>query len=216
MGQLNKRNIAHSLLMAVVIFITASCSTINPEGEVLKISAQWDKQLNIMPMDAKDIKVYLRTKNSSGSDVGEEIKKGLKRAIMEEGYLLTSTKADAAITVRADVHYFGRSKGDAKHYGKIIGAVAGGATGVAVADKEDRVAAGAGGALIGAGLGYLADNLVRENKLDLVTHVIVHQIGQETQVATLVASAEKRQLTELEATPGLSKRLIRSISNILP
>ena len=209
-------NTINIILISIILFLSQSCAVLNPRGEKLIISAKWNRQLDVQPMDKKDTKVFLRTKNSSGSEVGQKIKKTLKLAILEEGYLCTSTNTDASITVRADINYFGESQGDPVHYGKVIGGLTGAGAGAAIGRKAGSTSAGAiGGGIIGVGLGSLIDLAGRTTKLDLVATVTVWQNGT-MQKSILVVSAEKRNLTIEEAMIKLVPRMSIAISNILP
>jgi len=200
--------------LAILLCLSQSCSVLNPKGEILTIKAKWDRQLNIQPMDDVDNKVFLKCKNSSGSEVGQLVKAAIKKAVLDEGYLTTTKNKDAAITVRADVNYFGESQGDPVYYGKVLGAVGGGTIG-AVAGGKNRKAAAVGGAVIGAGIGHLIDMAGRTDKYGLVATVTVWQNNKMTK-AVLVCSAEKRNLTEDEAAAKLVRRMSIAISNILP
>ena len=150
------RTVYLPIFLVLVMLMGQSCTTImDPEAAELKTSLkQLNPRANIRPASQKDMLVYVRYRNSSGSVL--DVKDAVFNEIKNSGYRIVDDMDQAQYVMIADLRFVGKKSHDTYGhtiFGALIGAVAGAVIGHQVGGgTTEKVVGGA----IGAALGGLA------------------------------------------------------------
>lgn len=165
------------------LFFSQSCTSImDPEAAELKTSL---KQLNprpkIRPASKKDMLVYVRYRNSSGSVL--DVKDAVFNEIKNSGYRIVDDMDQAQYVMIADLRFVGKKSHDTyghSIFGALIGAVAGAVIGhqVGGGGTTEKVIGGGLGAVLGGLAGKAIDNRNRIVTVDMVVDI---SIGERIQ-----------------------------------
>ena len=155
----------------------------NPDSTTLKSNVKWmspPSQLGLRPVSADDMVVYLRYKNSSGSDL-PNLYSDIRSSLQAAGYRITSDPDQAHFYLVADVYHFGQGKAPKGVGGIATGAAAGGATGAVIGHNVGSGHAGTGaaaGAVVGAGV---ANVMANRNPVREINLIVDLKIGERVQ-----------------------------------
>jgi len=148
----------------------------DPDANVLKTRL---KQLNprprIRPASKKDMLVYVRYRNSSGSEM--DIRDHVMDEVRKSGYTITDDIDNANFLLNADLRYVGyKTHQSYGHtiFGVLIGTIAGAVIGNQVGGgKTGRAIGGAAGAVLGGITGKAIDNRNRIVTVDMVVDLSI-------------------------------------------
>lgn len=172
----------------------------DPDKVKVTPSLKWlNPQPRVRPVSADKMLVYLRVRNSSGSDI--DVSDAVRGEVEKLGYKITNDVAQAHFTVNADVRYFG--EGATKELGPIIGGgvlggVAGGVIGHNVG-KGNTATGAIAGAAAGAALGDIVANRNKMRDINLVIDVVIGERIEGQKVATTRSSNEETSVTHRDA-----------------
>ena len=188
----------------------------NPDAMRLQGGIKWmGPHAQLRPVGADRMAVYLRLKNTSGSDLDTAALYAQVRTGMESaGYRVTTDVDEAQFTVTADVRFYGenstRDLGAGMVASTVLGGVAGAVAGHAIRPTKTSTGLGAaGGALIGAGLANVMANRNKMVEIDLVVDLSVGERvsgGIETtrtsEASTRVADSDNTTVAASGASVG--------------
>ena len=208
-------------ISAMLIFITLfgqSCTSImDPDAAELKTSLkQLNPRANIRPASEKDMLVYVRYRNSSGSVL--DVKDSVMNEITQSGYRIVNDMDQAQYVMIADLRFVGQKSSDTYGhtvFGALLGAVAGAVIGHQIGcGTTEKVVGGGIGAVLGGLAGKAIDNRNRIVTVDMVVDI---RIGERIKggVTTNRAGDSNRGITQntRSSTSGGSFESGRSGSN---
>jgi len=170
-----KKIICIPLLMLFTLFMGQSCTTImDPDANVLKTNLkQLNPRPNIRPASKKDMLVYVRYRNSSGSVL--DVKDAVFNEIKESGYRIVDDMDQAQYVMIADLRHVGQKTSDTYGhtiFGALVGAVAGAVIGHQIGGgTTEKVIGGGLGAVLGGLAGKAIDNRNRIVTVDMVVDI---------------------------------------------
>ncbi|MCM8541701.1 MAG: complement resistance protein TraT, partial [Lentisphaeraceae bacterium] len=165
-------------ISAMLIFITLfgqSCTSImDPDAAELKTSLkQLNPRANIRPASEKDMLVYVRYRNSSGSVL--DVKDSVMNEITQSGYRIVNDMDQAQYVMIADLRFVGQKSSDTYGhtvFGALLGAVAGAVIGHQIGGgTTEKVVGGGIGAVLGGLAGKAIDNRNRIVTVDMVVDI---------------------------------------------
>ena len=164
------------IMMVATLLLQSSCTSImDPEAAELKTNV---KQLNprakVRPVSKKDMVVFVRYRNSSGSVL--DVRESVMNEIRSQGYRIVDDVDKANFTLVADLRYVGHKTHESYGhtiFGALIGAVAGAVIGHQIGDggTTEQVVGGAAGAILGGIAGKAIDNRNRIVTVDMVVDI---------------------------------------------
>ncbi len=170
-------------LSLLVILVLTGCTTLDsayqgtvgltdPDSVKLRGDVEW---LNPQPdvRLADDMTVYLRVRNSSGSEFPvSRLRSQVADEIAAAGYQLVRQPGQAQYMLRVNVRGYGENAAAESSSG--IGAAVGGVIGYGVSSNDDyRTAAGIGGALLSEAFTKVLRNRNKQVRIELVTDLTV-------------------------------------------
>jgi hypothetical protein len=172
----------------------------DPDKVKAEASLKWlNLQPRIRPVSADKMVVYLRVKNSSGSDI--DVSDAVRLEVERLGYRITNDPRQAHFTVSADVRWFG--EGASKELGPIAGGgVAGGVAGGVIGHNVgsgNTVGGAVAGAAAGAVLGNIVANRNKMRNINLVIDVVIGERIEGQKVVTGRSSNEESSVTHRDA-----------------
>ena len=185
-----KKTIYVPLLIIFTLFFGQSCTSImDPEANVLKTKlTQLNPRPNIRPASKKDMLVYVRYRNSSGSVL--DVKDAVYGEIKESGYRIVNDMDQANYIITADLRHVGEKSSDTYGhtiFGALIGAVAGAVIGHQIGGgTTEKVIGGGLGAVLGGMAGKAIDNRNRIVTVDMVVDI---RIGERVKGGVTTARA---------------------------
>ncbi len=172
------KKIATLFLIFTSLFFSQSCTSImDPDANVLKTNV---KQLNprpkIRPSSQKDMLVYVRYRNSSGSVM--DVKDSVMNEIKNSGYRIVDDMDQAQYVLVADLRLVTQKSSDTYGhtiFGALIGAVAGAVIGhqIGGGGTTEKVIGGGIGAVLGGIAGKAIDNRNRIVTVDMVVDISI-------------------------------------------
>lgn len=173
------KNFTAPLLLIFVTLFGQSCTTImDPEAGELKTSLkQLNPRANIRPASEKDMLVYVRYRNSSGSVL--DVRDAVMNEITHSGYRIVKDIDQAQYILTADLRFVGKKSSDTYGhtvFGALLGAVAGAVIGHQMGGgTTEKVVGGGIGAVLGGLAGKAIDN---RNRIVTVDMVVDLRIGE--------------------------------------
>ena len=183
-----KKTLIFPLLLVFVALFGQSCTSImDPEAAELKTNLkQLNPRANIRPAIKKDMLVYVRYRNSSGSVL--DVKDAVFNEIKDSGYRIVDDMDQAQYVMIADLRYVGKKSHDTYGhtvFGALLGAVAGAVIGHQVGGgTTEKVIGGGLGAVLGGLAGKAIDNRNRIVTVDMVVDI---RIGERIQGGVTVS-----------------------------
>lgn len=168
-----------TILLLLTSILSSSCTSfLDPDSNVVKTTlTQVKPRPNIRPASHKDMTVYVRYRNSSGSAL--DIRESVLTEVKNAGYRIVDDLDLAQYILTADLRYVGeKSSKTYGHtiFGALIGAVAGGIIGHQIGKGKTEKVVGAG---VGGALGGLAGKAIdNRNKIITVDMVVDLRIGE--------------------------------------
>lgn len=168
-----------NLCLISLVILTQSCTSImDPDSNVLKTTLkQVNPRPNIRPASEKDMTVYVRYRNSSGSVL--DIRESVLTEVKNSGYKIVDDLDQAQFILTADLRYVGEKASQSYGhtiFGALIGAVAGAVIGHQIGKGATEKVVGAG---IGGALGGLAGKAIdNRNRIVTVDMVVDLRIGE--------------------------------------
>lgn len=150
----------------------------DPDVKVLKTSLkQLKPRAKMRPVSAKDMNLYIRYRNSSGSEM--DIRDMVESEVKRSGYKLTTDIDQANYILIADLRYVGL-KSESGYSGAIFGAILGAVAGAVIGNQvgggtTEKVVGGGLGAILGGAAGKAVDN---RNKVITVDMVVDLSLGE--------------------------------------
>ena len=146
----------------------------DPEAAELKTSLkQLNPRANIRPASEKDMLVYVRYRNSSGSVL--DVKDAVMSEITQSGYRIVKDMDQAQYVMTADLRFVGKKSSDTYGhtiFGALLGAVAGAVIGNQFGGgTTEKVIGGGVGAVLGGIAGKAIDNRNRIVTVDMVVDI---------------------------------------------
>ena len=141
--------------------------TVKLQGAVEWLNPQPDLRLS------DDMTLYLRIRNSSGSDFPiDSLRTQTAAAMQAAGYQLVRQPKQAHYVMRVNVRGYGENA--AKALSSATGAAIGGLIGYGVSSNDEyKTAAGVGGAILGEMVTNVMRNRNKQVRIDLVSDIIV-------------------------------------------
>lgn len=169
----------------------------DPDSVKLRGDVEW---LNPQPdvRFSNDMTVYLRVRNSSGSEFPvNQLRSQVANEIEDAGYQLVRQPDQAQYVLRVNVRGYGENA--AAEFSSGAGAAIGGLIGYHVSSHDEyQAAAGVGGAVVGEVVTNILRNRNKQVRIDLVTDLIV---GERIKggVKTTRTTSDNQQLHSLQA-----------------
>ncbi len=195
------------ILSLLAILGLTGCSTLDsvyqgtvgltdPDSVKLRGNVEW---LNPQPdvRFSDDMTVYLRVRNSSGSDFPvSRLRSRVADEIEDAGYQLVRQPDQAQYVLRANVRGYGENA--AAEFSSGAGAAIGGLIGYGVSSNDEyKGAAGVGGAVLGEVVTNILRNRNKQIRIDLVTDLTVGE-RVEGSVKTTRTTGDNQQLRGLQ------------------
>ncbi len=172
------------LIFAVVLTALTGCTTMdrmyrgstrmtNPDKMKLQTNVKWltpPTSMGLTPVAPEKRTVYLRYKNSSGSNM-PDMRADIEQSLQQAGYSVTRDPTEAKYTMTVDCRFFGvnreKDAGGTLLTGGILGGILGAVAGHNIGDGYTGEGA-AGGAIAGAAAANVLANRNKMVELDLV------------------------------------------------
>lgn len=186
-----KRFLTAGLIGAMAIAGFTGCQTadsmyesttgvFNPDKVQLQGQVKWmspPSNMGLRQVPPKNMAVYLRVKNSSGTPLPDLYGK-IATQLQQAGYNLTRNIDEAHFTLLADTRYYGVNKQKDAGGSMLTGAAIGGASGAIIGHNvgdDNRDVGAASGAVLGAAAGNI---LANRNKMTEINLVVDLRVGE--------------------------------------
>ena len=183
-----KQTMKYLTLLALALFM-CSCSTMDsiytgtasmtdPDSVVLRPTLNWANPApNLNPVPPERMKVYVRIRNTSGSDIN--FKRSVNAAVLGAGYQVTRDINEAQFIINADLRKLEEVRVKSGGRGTLISAGVGAAAGAAVGHNVGNGEHRTEGAIIGAVLGALfGDTMANRNKMVTYQMIVDLRVGE--------------------------------------
>ena len=182
--------IIFALINIAVWLSGCSTTTTMIEKRSLDVQSKMSDTIFLQPVSPKDKTIFIQIRNTSDRDINnQDVTNRISAALTSKGYVVVDDPEKANFMLQSNILSVAKANKE-EAYGALEAGYGGALAGAAVGGFASNSGRGAlGGALLGAAIGTVANALVKDVYINVVTDIQIQQKAKKGQKVTTTVNA---------------------------